>query len=59
MTKTIMAATGLVSAIAVAGAVGLLIHTGGGTRKVVKKASKAMHDAGEKMQDVAHSMLKR
>ncbi len=58
MTKALMAATGLVSAIAVAGAVGLLMSNGAGSRRMVKKASKAMHSVGEKMQDVAHAMRK-
>ncbi|MBQ8341777.1 MAG: hypothetical protein IJY22_05315 [Clostridia bacterium] len=60
MTRKMMAATGLFGAIAVAGAVGLLMGTGNtGARKMVKKASKTMHNVGERMQDVAHSMLKK
>jgi hypothetical protein len=60
MTRKMMAATGLFGAIAVAGAVGLLMGTGSnGTRKAVKKASKAVHHVGERMQDVAHAMLKK
>ena len=60
MTRKLMAATGLFGAIAVAGAVGLLMGTGNsGARKVVKKASKAMHRMGGRMQGVAHAMLKK
>ena len=60
MTRKMMAATGLFGAIAVAGAVGLLM-SGGSTapRRMVKRASRAMNSVGEKMQDVAHTMLKR
>lgn len=60
MTRKMMAATGLFGAIAVAGAVGLLM-SGGSTapRRMVKRASTVMNNAGEKMQDMAHSMLKK
>ncbi|MBR6727019.1 MAG: hypothetical protein IKM08_02395 [Clostridia bacterium] len=60
MTRKMMAATGLFGAIAVAGAVGLLMGTGNtGARKMVKKASRTMHHVGGKLQDAAHSMIKR
>ena len=58
MTKTWKAATGVVGAIAVAGAVGLWMSNGKSSRRMIKKASKAMHNVGGRMQDVAHSMLK-
>ena len=59
MTKKTMAAIGLFGAIAVAGAVGLLM-SGGNTmpRRVAKRTGKVMNTVGQKMQDVAHMIKK-
>jgi hypothetical protein len=59
MTKKTMAATGLFGAIAMAGAVGLLM-SGGNTmpRRMAKRTGKVMSSVGHKMQSVAHGMGK-
>ena len=59
MTKKTMAATGLFGAIAVAGAVGLLMSGGNNMpRRVAKRTGKVMNAVGQKMQDVAHVIKK-
>ena len=59
MTKKTMAATGLFGAIAVAGAVGLLM-SGGNTmpRRMAKRTGKVMSSVGHKMQNAAHMIAK-
>ena len=59
MTKKTMAATGLFGAIAMAGAVGLLM-SGGNTmpRRMAKRTGKVMNSVGNKMKSAAHNMGK-
>ena len=59
MTKKTMAATGLFGAIAMAGAVGLLM-SGGNTmpRRMAKRTGKVMNSVGNKMKNAAHNMSK-
>ena len=56
MTKKTMAATGLFGAIAVAGAMGLLMSGGTTPRRMAKRTGKAMSAVGHKMQNMAHMM---
>ena len=59
MSGKTMAATGLFGAIAVAGAVGLLMSKGNSMpRRVAKRTGKVMNAVGQKMQDVGHMMKK-
>ncbi|MBQ8356718.1 MAG: hypothetical protein IJX39_02800 [Clostridia bacterium] len=59
MTKKTMAATGLFGAIAVAGAVGLLMSGGSTTpRRLAKRTGKMMNTVSHKVQSAVHSMGK-
>ena len=59
MTKKAMTRAGRFGAIAMAGAVGLLM-SGGNTmpRRMAKRTGKVMSSVGHKMQNVAHTMGK-